>query len=899
MESQSSTHHDQEEASTATSPPTAAITRKRQFSLIDSPSRTDAEASLRKRITQSRSRSRSPSASLTTSEFDVRLQDMQGCSASTPPSPAATSLVAAHKLVTHTSVTVSIEGCCQESSPTPRLSHGRSGNDNGVLYAEYSRAAAARMPRSVSLPPRLSHSSRHSPALDSTPKGATTIAANGVRSEMMHGVKLATSYSAPVTAGMKRTLHYHEQQRRLQKGKGRAPGVREQARGRGQYVYPIQLPPVSTKSVEGLDLKMALQLPQTRHHIIFDHNLAFNLTPHGERGQAWETASERYWAAVRREIELGCVCSVYQDGVLLPCTCPAAPSAKQSGTSQPPPRLPLLLAQLRELCVQAILHHQTSDLLRPISRSRAGSSVGKSFPSAMQTGRTSPLDILSSHAGTYADPHAHAITDMFDLDLSVFSSEDDDMTSTLGSAAISRRFESVLRVLQLHCVPEREEDIVDVLEDGIWEHDIVEGLRVLFELLELMRLDTTNVYVSRNAPFLREVAAARERVYFTDQIISGRFPITRTISWHSRSLAKVEGSCASAPLALQHTLTRTFIAGLVELIVQSLQDGAIRPTGAPTLLHVHASRRVLPEVFLHDQVRLLGFCEELTDIAIVHVLLLLFRHLASTGDLCNGTASRIDERELSARIHSRQNQLKLLCLETLQRANRQHATDCHSGRAPLPKMADATWRHEVQGLALTMSREAVLLRKEVVEGGLPKAPVELSAAMESLIRSWVHHNVGNTSHLLRMCVQKVQDCVVAALDAPVSMYVAQHFTQASGLDFNASPITTAPGFTGEPKACSNNFSVSALCKRDKVEDHAHADTCIARHLYLDTVTPLQLLQLPADWHAGLARAALTALAPQVEHFAASLARFALLHLEVYGVLYAFLARRDAHLFGSA
>lgn len=269
---------------------------------------------------------------------------------------------------------------------------------------------------------------------------------------------------------------------------------------------PSLHPPITRHTLRELDLCEILKNPQLRHDVVFDPNVQFRPNFDGERGRRKREAGDRYWAAVVREIEHGCTCTSSDGRNVLPCSCPetagrgrkivtpsAATFSRASGRAgngpihhapsiRIPSRIPLLVQELRAICLSILPSHFPSDTTgqpspsspssSPTSASGAGESANKAPAVGTSALYANPPWAASHHAliAQTLDPHLiaqelqHRVLDVPAL------------VTFMGS------------ILKLHCAPMRDEAIERMVEVVCVDGDVGKGLRMCFEILELMKL---------------------------------------------------------------------------------------------------------------------------------------------------------------------------------------------------------------------------------------------------------------------------------------------------------------------------------------------------------------------------------------------------------------------------
>ncbi|OLL25067.1 Protein SOK1, partial [Neolecta irregularis DAH-3] len=160
----------------------------------------------------------------------------------------------------------------------------------------------------------------------------------------------------------------------------------------------------------------------------------------------------------------------------------------------------------------------------------------------------------------------------------------------------------VAALLRPHIAPAREPllgDMAASVAAGVASRDpllIVKGFRILFELLEAMKLDIANHQLQSMRAFLVDTAVDFEQRYFADRISRGKMQLDSTLLWlnrHCKAPALFEGFC----------------------------------TGVVALLELQAPFAQLPQTFQFDQARLSSIRADLHDLLSIQMILLLYRQL--------------------------------------------------------------------------------------------------------------------------------------------------------------------------------------------------------------------------------------------------------------------------------
>ncbi|RKP31322.1 T-complex 11, partial [Metschnikowia bicuspidata] len=239
------------------------------------------------------------------------------------------------------------------------------------------------------------------------------------------------------------------------------------------------LPPINLQSLKEIDLQEILKNPQLRHDILFDPQLQFRPNLDGERGRRKKSAIERYW----HEIEVECKLFFYQP--------------ERGGVDA---QLALKLMRLRALF----------STLREILLSL--------LPMKDRLPVNEIIDI-------------ELIVQQLNYRLFDFVA----MAKWLGD------------VFKSHCAPMRDLWVLDMISKFQQAFDeslvakLVEGLRLIFSILEAMKLDVANHQIRIFRPVLIETATDFEKDYFSQLITHSKIDISDSLKWFQRGYNKRQG----------------------------------------------------------------------------------------------------------------------------------------------------------------------------------------------------------------------------------------------------------------------------------------------------------------------------------------------------------------------
>lgn len=238
---------------------------------------------------------------------------------------------------------------------------------------------------------------------------------------------------------------------------------------------PIDLlPPVNVTSLKEIDLQEIFKNPQLRHDIVFDPQLQFRPNLDGERGKRKRASTERYWDGIIVEIDTLVRAAVNREQYVV----------KASAC------LPYLFISIRDV-LDGLLPTDDRDYVRSVLDS----------------------DLLLRQL-------RHCALDF---------------------VALGRWLSTVFKA---HCAPMRDswvDQMVQRIEKGVKQLAapvIVEGLRMVFAILEAMKLDVANHQIRTLRPVLIETAVEFEQGYYGQIIERGKIDITSSLDWFVQNVQK-------------------------------------------------------------------------------------------------------------------------------------------------------------------------------------------------------------------------------------------------------------------------------------------------------------------------------------------------------------------------
>ena len=610
-------------------------------------------------------------------------------------------------------------------------------------------------------------------------------------------------------------------------------GHHSNAGSRSRTVFTPSLhPPITRHTLRELDLFEILKNPQLRHDVVFDPNVQFRPNFDGERGRRKREAGERYWTAIVREIQTGCTCTAYDQGELLPCAC--SPRSKGSPASKDrndhisvtkavraghgrnmvsphpriPSRIPLLVQELRAICLSILPSNFPLETGSSSSNTSASSRSSTSSPQSPETtdkestgspstnGSRAPspagmsgsqLPLAASGGPSWAATHHALIAQTLDPHLIAQELQH----GVLDVPALVTFMGSILK---LHCAPMRDEAIEKMVEVVCVDGDVGKGLRLCFEILELMKLDIANHQLRSTRPYLVETAVEFEIRWFQDQIEQRKISLDRTSAWFAGAIGRIK---AEAPGSSRSELvTRSFNDGLLKLIFDAPNSVAIPPSPAPvpspsssSLNHTFAS--LYPETFQFDAYRMMTFHNDVADLTIVYMLLLLFRQLACSplevGSTVPAAAAGIAQRQLKAvkgEIWCLLNDANLCLSGAVSSASGLPSPSGSGRRSPtadsklflgsaggFAKLEHPGWRQAMRNVLLQIAVRAAAV--QMAANGPVTDPTKIkppapSAKTQALLNSWMDTNLCIGSPLHKLCQGRLRGVVLSMLEEKLS-----------------------------------------------------------------------------------------------------------------------------------
>ncbi|KAF5093417.1 hypothetical protein D0Z03_002425 [Geotrichum reessii] len=325
---------------------------------------------------------------------------------------------------------------------------------------------------------------------------------------------------------------------------------------------PIELmPPVNTTSLKEIDLQEIFKNPQLRHDIVFDPQLQFRPNLDGERGKRKRASTEKYWDTIVSELAV-----IANNSNLSNSSFIALPANS---------KLPYLFLSMRDIL----------DSLLPAKD------------------RESVDSILDPELLLRQLQHC-----------------------ALDFVALAQWLSSVFKA---HCAPMRDtwvDQMVSRIESGVTAQSprrIVEGLRMIFAILEAMKLDVANHQIRTLRPVLVDTAIEFEQGYYSQVIEKGKFNLEDSLVWYNKNLVKTKHLNKTNNESHRYA----FCMGLVNLLSCASDDLVTE----------------FPSTFGFDYTRLADFRAEVRQIVCMHLCVTLFQQLIS-GQLSKMTGVSVLEK---------------------------------------------------------------------------------------------------------------------------------------------------------------------------------------------------------------------------------------------------------------
>lgn len=330
------------------------------------------------------------------------------------------------------------------------------------------------------------------------------------------------------------------------------------------HTNPPSVPPINLTLLKEIDLHEILKNPQLRHDILFDPQLQFRPNLDGERGRRKRLAIDKYWAEIERECKSVC---------MGPSS--SSPTLTTSAPMVPPPlvsRLAILFQTVRDILVSLL------------------------------PAKDRPM-----------------VTEIMDIDFLV-------------QQLYRRSFEFVglaewlAQVFKSHCAPMRDPWVGEMLGKFADAHrtgqvaPLVQGLRMVFQILEAMKLDVANHQIRILRPVLVETAVDFERDYFHNLLAHRKLDIADSLSWFYKHYTQnLDQQKQLSPLTNLDDANQYSDSRLRPLISQ----------GVVALLLCRHMAAEFPLTLAFDHTRLVLLRADVRQLVCVELCLALYRQLSA------------------------------------------------------------------------------------------------------------------------------------------------------------------------------------------------------------------------------------------------------------------------------
>jgi len=398
-------------------------------------------------------------------------------------------------------------------------------------------------------------------------------------------------------------------------------------------------------------------------------------------------------------------------------------------------------------------------------------------------------------------------------------------------------------------------------------------LRMCFELLELMKLDVANHQLRTLRPFLMETALDFELTSFIDSAEKKRdsksaWRITST--WLRSAVNRVK-----EPFQRSALVEQAVCDGLLDLIFKPPYPSNERRYRCKTVLPAPAAS-VVPETLQLDVFRLQAFHSDITDLAVVYAVLLLYRQLAGVARSTDTDLDRV-RREVWALVASN----PVMNCQVPSPGSMVINTANGPGLG-LRKLESESWRKAMQDVLLQIAHRAH-----------PDSTPDASTL--KLLSSWADTNLRADAPLFVMLLNRLRSTLGELLLEHLEADCAGQgwWPQAAAAAAAAAVATsTVTASTNESGACGRthptvNVSISQMAKstngrkrrRDSISE------CEPELKRLCTLESVSSTNRNSDFEKSLIKNGLSPLEAEVRFLGERIAKVAGFHLRVYSQWY--------------
>ncbi|BGP49985.1 Protein SOSEKI 1 [Rhodotorula kratochvilovae] len=497
---------------------------------------------------------------------------------------------------------------------------------------------------------------------------------------------------------------------------------------KGELTFAGTIPPVTRTTLRELDLQEIVRNPQLRHDVVFDPNLM---------GDRKRMIAEQYWMAVAREIDAGCRCTAFRNNILVPCICgpsPSSPSYVAPLATRLPSRIEPLVAELRNILVS----------LLPAPSAPNSPNLSSSPTFASPAALSSPS--LPSPSSPYSPAALAASREQL---IEVLDPAHLTQQLAHGCADIPALARFLGMTVKQHCAPMRDE-MVDAMVRACEGEGLAKGLKMCFEILELMKLDIANHQLRSLRPYLVRTALEFERRVYQDfaERRAGPGCFDRIRAWlHSSADGLVGEKVEPRALSKDGHVDAVTTQGLLDLV---LPDAA----GPPL-----ASVAALPKTLQLDSYRLQAFHADATDLTVVYLLTMLFGQLAYPA------------RPSPADVDALRQELWCIMASSTKSPSSLAGPAAFILGIPqgppglgLAKLDNAAWRAGMQDVLLQVARRATEIRARAAgEPATTFAPLP-DAETLALVGAYFETNVRASSKLFQLLQRRLRETLRVVVD---------------------------------------------------------------------------------------------------------------------------------------
>ncbi|KAG5358307.1 Protein SOK1 [Yarrowia sp. B02] len=278
-------------------------------------------------------------------------------------------------------------------------------------------------------------------------------------------------------------------------------------------------------------------------------------------------------------------------------------------------------------------------------------------------------------------------------------------------------------VFKAHCAPMRDswvDQMVARINAGWKEKNsrkLTEGLRMIFAILEAMKLDVANHQIRSLRPILVDTAVDFEQDYYEQVVEKRRFDIGGSCQWFAAAVANTEKTACGT----KHYKT-ALVGAVTQLITCSSSD--------------------FPATFGFDFARLSAFRSDLRQLVCLQLCSMLLQQLVATrGDA--KAKKTVADTDYQAKLRA----------------------DCMA--IVLSSSGNSKWTKNVSGLALELAKR--------VEAAVSENPATLpSAELTNLASNWLTNNILPSSAMYKLVEKRLVKEIVTGVEMRILETSSSH-----------------------------------------------------------------------------------------------------------------------------